>query len=222
MAQRSNGSPVRAVAQRKPAVSKPAGGALTAPAQKPVTVTRRDGKIVIATPEPERDWIRKVLGVRSERTAAMLYRQMMAMNLWSLPASNSEDPETDVVMAALNLFEEFRPQNTLQAMLVVQMMGVHHAAAECLAFATGNTREDGQRVPRSDLDVVDARMRQATQLMRLFTEQLDAWASLKGKRGRQKMTVRHVHVHPGGQAIVGNVNSARRRRSLPAGEGTGA
>lgn len=52
MAQRSNGSPVRAVAQRKPAVSKRAGGAMTAPAQKPVTVPRRDGKIVIATPEP--------------------------------------------------------------------------------------------------------------------------------------------------------------------------
>lgn len=206
---------------RKPTVAERAGGTMTATAQKPVTVTRRDGKIVITTPEPQRDWIRKLLGVRSEKTATMLYRQMTAMNLWSPPAPDSEDREMDAVKTALNLFEEFRPRNTLQAMLLVQMIGVHHASTECLALATGNTRENGERGPRGDLDVVDARMRQATQLMRLFTEQLDAWASLKGKRGRQKVTVRHVHVHPGGQAIVGNVSGAPRR-SLPAGEGAGA
>ena len=101
------------------------------------------------------------------------------------------------------------------------MIGVHQAATECLALATGNTGEDGVRHTPLRLESTELRMRQATQLMRLFTEQLDAWASLKGKRGRQKMTVRHVHVHPGGQAIVGNVSGARRRRSLPTGEGTG-
>jgi hypothetical protein len=30
-------------------------------------------------------------------------------------------------------------------------------------------------------------------------------AKLKGKTGRQKVTVEHVHVHKGGQAIVGTV-----------------
>jgi hypothetical protein len=45
----------------------------------------------------------------------------------------------------------------------------------------------------------------ATRLMRLFTEQLDAMAKLKGNTGRQKVTVEHVHVHKGGQAIVGTV-----------------
>lgn len=218
MAKRSKGSPVRPVAQRKPAVSKQAGGAMTAPAQKPVT--RRDGKIVVDI--PDREWITKTVGVRSEKTAVTLYRQLVAMNLWHRPSPADDAPEVDMMAQSIAMCEEFRPRNVFQAMLMVQMIGVHQAAAECLAFATGNTREDGQRVPRLHLDVVDARMRQATQLMRLFTEQLDAWASLKGKRGRQKMTVRHVHVHPGGQAIVGNVNGARRRRLLPAGEGTGA
>jgi hypothetical protein len=41
--------------------------------------------------------------------------------------------------------------------------------------------------------------------MRLFTEQLGAMARLQGTAGQQKMTVEHVHVHAGGQAIVGPV-----------------
>jgi hypothetical protein len=41
--------------------------------------------------------------------------------------------------------------------------------------------------------------------MRTFTAQLDALNKYRGK-GEQKMEVKHVHVHEGGQAIVGNVN----------------
>jgi hypothetical protein len=41
--------------------------------------------------------------------------------------------------------------------------------------------------------------------MRLFVEQLEAMARLKGKTREQKVTVEHVHVYEGGQAIVGAV-----------------
>jgi hypothetical protein len=44
--------------------------------------------------------------------------------------------------------------------------------------------------------------------MRLFKEQLEALAKLKGKTGHQKVTVEHVHVYQGGQAIVGPVTAA--------------
>ena len=47
-------------------------------------------------------------------------------------------------------------------------------------------------------------------------EQLEAMAKLKGTAGRQKMIVEHVHVHAGGQAIVGPV---ARGNSTPADEG---
>ena len=188
-------------------------GSATHTTRKAVTVTRRDDTLVVGT--PERDWIRKTIGVRSEATAATLYRQMQAMNLWLRP--HSTDPETELLMGAVTLFEEFRPRTTLEAMLLVQMMGVHQAATECLAFATGNTRNDGVR-EKPMLEHGKLRMNQAFRLMRLFTEQIDAWSLLKGKRGRQKVTVRHVHVHPGGQAIVGSVTGTRRR-PLPAREG---
>jgi hypothetical protein len=51
-----------------------------------------------------------------------------------------------------------------------------------------------------------------TRLLRLFNEQLQALAGLRGQTGQQKVTVEHVHVHEGGQAIVGAVG-------VPQGEG---
>jgi len=45
-----------------------------------------------------------------------------------------------------------------------------------------------------------------TKLTRTFTAQMEALNRHRGK-GQQKMTVEHVHVHKGGQAIVGNVHS---------------
>jgi hypothetical protein len=43
--------------------------------------------------------------------------------------------------------------------------------------------------------------------MRVFTEQLEAMQKLKGTAGQQRVTVEHVTVNQGGQAIVGAVTS---------------
>src|SRR2546421_511738 len=40
-----------------------------------------------------------------------------------------------------------------------------------------------------------------------IVSQLEAMAKLKGKTGQQKVVVEHVHVHSGGQAIVGAVTT---------------
>ena len=56
-------------------------------------------------------------------------------------------------------------------------------------------------------------MNQANKLSRTYVALLDALNSHRGK-GQQKVTVEHVHVHSGGQAIVGKVNG-------PGGENAG-
>jgi hypothetical protein len=45
--------------------------------------------------------------------------------------------------------------------------------------------------------------------MRVFREQLEAMQKLKGKTGEQRVTVKHVHVRKGGQAIVGSGDGSR-------------
>jgi hypothetical protein len=54
-------------------------------------------------------------------------------------------------------------------------------------------------------EAVDANVLRAIRLMRVFSEQVEAVQKLKGKAGQQRVTVEHVHVHEGGQAIVGTV-----------------
>ncbi|MCJ2036471.1 hypothetical protein MKK54_19895, partial [Methylobacterium sp. J-068] len=88
-----------------------------------------------------------------------------------------------------------KPANEMEAQLAVQMTAAHHAAMRCLTHATG----------ASSVEAMDAAGNLATKLLRTYTKQLEAMAKLK-RGGEQKVTVEHVHVYQGGQAIVGNVN----------------
>ncbi len=47
--------------------------------------------------------------------------------------------------------------------------------------------------------------------MRLFNDHIGMLAKLKGTASQQKVTVEHVHVHEGGQAIVGAVSATKEQ-----------
>ncbi len=49
---------------------------------------------------------------------------------------------------------------------------------------------------------------QSVKLTRAFTAQLEALNRHRGK-GQQKMTVEHVHIHDGGQAVIGSVTKGQ-------------
>ncbi len=87
-----------------------------------------------------------------------------------------------------------RPENELQAMLGVQMAMTHSMALEILRRA--------QRVDQ--IPQVDSAGSLAVKLLRTFTMQVEALAKLQ--RGGEQV-VKVVHVHAGGQAIVGTVQA---------------
>ena len=97
------------------------------------------------------------------------------------------------------MLQEIRPESLTESMLATQMIGIHHAALSCLQRTALQARS---------LEDLDAASRVTTRFMRLYMEQLDAMAKLKGKTGQQKITVEHVDVHAGGQAIVGLVSAS--------------
>jgi len=49
----------------------------------------------------------------------------------------------------------------------------------------------------------------AARFMKLFVEQTEAMAKLKGTARQQKVTVEHVTVNSGGQAVVGHVETGK-------------
>jgi hypothetical protein len=114
-----------------------------------------------------------------------------------------DETEEKRVIAAADMIAEFQPTNPTEALLAVQMFGVHEAATLLLKRAT---------VEGQTLEGTDANVLRATRLMRLFNEQVELMAKLKGKTSQQRVTVEHVHVHQGGQAIVGAVSAAKLDR----------
>jgi hypothetical protein len=81
-------------------------------------------------------------------------------------------------------------------MLAAQLIACHNAAMECY-----------RRAMNSQLPLRDCHLNQANKLSRTYTALLEALNRNRGK-GQQKVTVEHVHVHQGGQAIVGHVQQS--------------
>ena len=96
---------------------------------------------------------------------------------------------------AIELFESIAPESGIETMLAAQMVGTHLAAMECLRRAM---------IPGQGPQSRSAALMQAQRLMSLYAKQLDALDKHRGK-GQQSVTIRHVHVASGGQAIVGHV-----------------
>ena len=111
---------------------------------------------------------------------------------------NTTDKLEEISEARVNgnlaLMAGIAPQDETEGMLAVQMVAVHYATMTMAA-----------RLNRVEtIDQQNSAERAFNKLARTFTTQMEALNRYRGK-GQQKMIVEHVHVHEGGQAIVGNV-----------------
>ena len=139
----------------------------------------------------------KITGTITETGTERILSYVAGSQIWNRTATDEHK-----ILAAVDLIAEYRPTNLTEATLAVQMFAVHEAALYFLQSATQAEQTFEGR---------DANMLRATRLMRLFNEQVELMAKLKGKTSQQKVTVEHVHVHQGGQAIVGAVNNGTDR-----------
>jgi len=119
--------------------------------------------------------------------------------------TTSKPFEEGEVNGALAAMHGIAPRDEIEAMLAAQMIAVHSAAMRCLRQLKGSDTIQQQ----------DSNGNIAIKLLRTYTTQMEALQRYRGK-GEQKMTVEHVHVHAGGQAIVGEVNAAARGEGAPA------
>ena len=128
----------------------------------------------------------------------------IAQLLW-VQEDASEEMRQKRVIRALQLYESLEPADGAEGMLATQMVGTHDAALECLKRAAiANQTFEGR----------DMALKHAHKLMALYTQQLATLNKHRGK-GQQKVTVEHVNVEAGGQAIVGNVEGGAARRQKP-------
>lgn len=95
----------------------------------------------------------------------------------------------------LSTTTELKPRDGFEGMLIGQMLVTYEKAMECFRLADCN---------KSIPEMYYGTQNQGIKLMRLYSQQLEALDKHRNK-GKQTMVVEHVHVHQGGQAIVGSV-----------------
>ena len=117
--------------------------------------------------------------------------------------ANASSPGHEVDEHAINFMlavvKGIQPQDQIEAMLAAQMAAVHVAT---MTFARRLAHVE-------NIEQQDSAERAFNKLARTFAAQIEA---LKRYRtgGEQKVTVQHVTVSEGGQAIVGNVTQGQR------------
>lgn len=106
------------------------------------------------------------------------------------------------VNAALAVISGVRPTDEIEAMIAAHMAVTNIALLELVARTRGAIA--GHLYQGSGLKRLDVLGNLTTKFMRAYAMQIEALAK-KRRKGEQTVTVRHVHVHAGGQAVVGNV-----------------
>jgi hypothetical protein len=97
--------------------------------------------------------------------------------------------------AVLAVVDGIGPENEVEAMLASQMAMTHALTMQAMSRAHW-AEYQAEYQTAGNL---------AVKLSRTFTMQMEALTKLR-RGGEQTVRVEHVHVHSGGQAIVGNVN----------------
>ncbi len=134
----------------------------------------------------------ELTGTRSIEVSDRIFKQVTEAQVW--PKTNDVQKQ---LIRAIQAIREMEPRNLIEAMLVTQMIAAHEASLMFISRATAGN---------PDRETNDSNVLRAARLMRLFIEQVEARQRLKGKTSQQKVTVEHVHVNQGGQAIVGTLD----------------
>lgn len=150
--------------------------------------------IVADDPEDRLGRLKSIGESKSDAWNNILANQA-AQALW---VSNSSREQRDKqFVATVAALAGIAPVDELEGMIAAQLIAAHNAAMEChrRAMLSEQTFE-GRR----------ENLNQANKLSRTYAALVEALDRHRGK-GHQKVTVEHVHVHAGGQAVVGTVST---------------
>ena len=111
--------------------------------------------------------------------------------------AQSQDEMIRRLNGAIALIKELDPQDPAEAMLISQMVATHRAAMSML----------GKSGKAKLADTAELWSKHAHRILTLYTHQMKALQKHR-HGGKQTVVVKHVHVHGGGQAIVGDVTAS--------------
>ncbi len=114
--------------------------------------------------------------------------------------SSGENNEEKVNFIAA-LIHGLKPGDETEGVLIAQMVGAHNLIMEYMRRAM---------IPEQYIEAGNDYTNRASRLMNIFLKQIEILERYRGKTTQQKVIVEHVHIHEGGQAVVGNIESRPR------------
>jgi hypothetical protein len=176
---------------------KPRIAAAPLPAATPAAPDKPKENVARCPPPPELDksepQLKHLGGSITDAWNLHICNQVLATAKYQQNETDEEKGKQH--FAHLAFLASVNPQDVLEGMMAAQLFASHAASMECYRRAM----LPGQSVEGRELNLV-----QAAKLTRANAAQIEALAKHRNK-GRQKITIEHVHVYAGGQAIVGNV-----------------
>jgi hypothetical protein len=141
-------------------------------------------------PDPElgEQLMANALGVADRDAMHGILRQLVKASV------SGENPDEVNLSFMISMVKSIKPRDSVEAMLVAQMVSVHVMAMRC-AHHLANA---------DDLAQHDSAARALGRLARTFPAQIDALNRYRS-HGEPAVTVQNVSVADGGNAIVGNV-----------------
>ena len=141
-------------------------------------------------PDPElgEQLMTNALGVADRDAMHGILRQLVKASV------NGERPDEVNLSFMISMVKSIKPRDSVEAMLVAQMVCVHVMAMRC-AYHLANAEDVAQQ---------DSAARAFGRLARTFPAQIEALNRYRGN-GEPAITVQNVSVGDGGKAIVGNV-----------------
>lgn len=139
--------------------------------------------------------LRPIGGSGSDEFNRVIANQTV-QSLWLAHAD--KEGRDQLQSAALATLVSIAPKDEIEGMLAAQMVAAHAASMEC--FRRAMIAEQSHEGRQSNLS-------HAGKLSRTYVQLLEALNRHRGKGPQQKVTVEHVHVHAGGQAVVGTVET---------------
>lgn len=139
----------------------------------------------------------KIFGTSDDMQAEVLLSH--CLKVLKANEASDEHPGNDERVFMLSIIRDMSPRDAVERMLAVQMAATHVATIRSARWLAHT-----ENIPQ-----VQAHYTGFTKLARTFAAQVEA---LRRHRigGQQKVTVEHVTVNDGGQAVVGNVQHGGR------------
>lgn len=117
---------------------------------------------------------------------------------YSALCNGDKDARQEQIDFAAIALRGFAPKDEVEGLLAAQAVGLHNATMEAMRRAM--IKEQPHQVQMNLLNA-------ANKLSGTFARLVEVLDKRRGKGSQQNVTVKHVHVHDGGQAIVGNVTA---------------